>query len=296
MNIRNNIPVQSFSGINVKFKPNFMPKLSSFMYDTFVLSGEAKKKIDLFQEKKFGIDDYTKMTAVEKSFMDFRCPNEIKRAAADSVETALFMKNHLDEEYGEGNYVFCCIGTSPSGIARAFEFMGVETRYFPISDMSMCRDKSLMRLFSDRATKYARFFQEQGITQEKVEKGDKTYLFYDYTCSGNSLENFQVLVNEDCGIYGDNVLFKSINGELDRFCETDEEYEKYPFQYVREYMFHNKIEKLGGVPHLMLYQIDKILECVPSDSLEARQFNFCVMRNLQKRGILKENWKNRVAL
>ena len=61
-------------------------------------------------------------------------------------------------------------------------------------------------------------------------------------------------------------------------------------------MFHNKIEKLGGVPHLMLHQIDKILECLPSDSLEARQFNFCVMRNLENRGVLKENWKNRVAL
>ena len=83
---------------------------------------------------------------------------------------------------------------------------------------------------------------------------------------------------------------------MDSFCEEDDEYDKHAFRYVKEYMLHNKIEKLGGVPHLMLRYIDEISKCVPSNSLEAKRFNFCVMKLLSQRGILKENPKNRFSL
>lgn len=296
MNIQSGASNIKFTGVTSRLNRDFPAKLPSLIYDSFTLSKEAKAKKALFQERKFGVDDYRSMNSVEKSFFGFKIPQDIKQAAAASVDTALFLKEHLDQKYGKGKYVFCCIGTSPSTLARVFEFSGVETKYLPISDMSVCRNESLMKFYSTKVPNYSKFLEEQGISQENVSKSSKTYLFYDYTCSGNSLDNFQVMMNELVGIDADNVLFKSINGELDSCCETDEEYDKHAFRYVQDFMFYNKAEKLGGVPHLMLRHLDEISSCVPSDSIESRQFNFSVMEILSRRGLLRENPQNRFAL
>lgn len=296
MNIQSSAPNVNFSGITSRLNSDFPSRLPSLIYDSFTLSKEAKAKKALFQERKFGVDDYRRMNDVEKSFFGFTVPKEIKQAAVESVETGLFLKEHLDKKYGKGKYVFCCIGTSPSTLARVMEFSGVETKYLPISDMSVCKSKSFMNFYSSKMPNYSKFLEEQGITQENVSKGNKKYLFYDYTCSGNSLDNFQIMLNDLIGIDGDNVLFKSINGDLDSFCETDEEYDKHAFRYVQDFMFYNKAEKLGGVPHLLLRHLDEISGCVPSNSTEARQFNFCVMQLLSRRGVLRENPRNRFAL
>ena len=110
----------------------FLPKLPN---DTVSFSQNARAQSIFSKTKKFTINDYKRLSPFAISLLRSSCPEEIKKAAKDSVDTGLFLKQHLDKKYGEGKYVFCCIGTSPSGIARVFEFIGVETKYLPISSL-----------------------------------------------------------------------------------------------------------------------------------------------------------------
>ena len=67
---------------------------------------------------KFDISDYKKLSPKQKEKIRYtKCAPTDRKRAETNIELAIELKENLDKEYGEGNYVFECIGTSPSLIA-----------------------------------------------------------------------------------------------------------------------------------------------------------------------------------
>ena len=274
-------------------------KLQPLPYDVCELSPSAKIKAQsnriLSRCQKFTIADYKSLTKLEKAVLGEINPCA-KQAAVDSVNVGLKVKEHLDARHGNGNYVFCCIGTSPSGIARVLEFAGVETKYLPISQLYLYDEDDKYHQFADKYPKYREFLEEQGLGAEKVSKSKKDYLFYDYIYSGRSLSVFKKLIGEYFGLNLPNVAVHSADYLCYSACAKKIDPPKYAVDYVDRYMKEQNICSLGGVPHLPLSHIDEIDECRKYESPDAKMFNFFVIDELAKKGLLKNNPRNRSSL
>ena len=142
--------------------------------DTFTLSDKERQKQEvetlLSKKRKFNISSYKKLSSSDIEKINETIVSRTHSAGERSVDIALDLKDYLDKTYGANNYVFCCIGTSPAGVARVFEFMGVETKYLPISGLThVCDFEYYRNLYPD----YLAFLSEQGLTKEKMEKSKK---------------------------------------------------------------------------------------------------------------------------
>lgn len=270
-------------------------KLKPLPFDSLYISDEVKlrhrSKSIFSRSQKFNIDDYKSLSRLEKSVL--REVNPIsKQVALDSIQVATKIKQKLDKDYGEGKYVFCCIGTSPSGIARVLEFMGVETKYLPISKLNWLPNVSAWREYSDKFSNYEKFLDEQGISPEKVVNSDKHFLFYDYWQQGMSLIVFEEMMKKHFGLDLPNVSFESVNDLCYRACLENLQEPEYSKRYIQKYMDDMEIEEFGGVPHLPIENIDKIDECKFHENLLAKSFNFFVIDELNRKRLLKKNIKN----
>ena len=158
-------------------------KLLPLRTDSVDLSYDAKitlhaKRI-FSRSQKFSIKDYNSLSKLEKTVLR-EASRVYKKSAEDSLKVGLKVKEKLDKYQGEGNYVFCSIGTSPAGIGRVLEFSGAEVRYLPISRLNWLYSVNDWPKFSHKFQKYKEFLAEQGLSSEEVSKSDKNYLFYDF--------------------------------------------------------------------------------------------------------------------
>lgn len=278
------------------------------------ISDKVKNPFDT-NKRKFDISDFKKLSQAQIDGVKNAKDNEkVRKKAERDVALALVLKKSLDRDYGEGKYIFECIGTSPSTIARVFEFMGVETHYLPISNFRLFPEsdiKSLIQNQNKGIKAYSKFLKSQGIDSKKIENSDKTYLFYDYAATGKSLKLFGEILGEFFDIPTDrkNVKFKTLNSEL-LFEISNDDYDEKDI-YAREYQQANMnlmsyiLEELqkcgaaehGGIAHLGfndLIHIDDIKK--DTTGLNSKLYNFFVMDILNQKGLLKENKRNKVSL
>ena len=280
----------SFSQKSVVFK--------ALQQDTFTLSDKERQKKEvetlLSKKRKFNISSYKKLSSSDIEKINETIVSRTHSAGERSVDIALDLKDYLDKTYGANNYVFCCIGTSPAGVARVFEFMGVETKYLPISGLTHVRDfEYYCNLYPD----YLAFLSEQGLTKEKMEKSKKTYLFLDYTYTGNSLKVFEEMMRNEFGLDTQNSIYLSMNDILEKNAKDDEDKYFRARYYIDNYLYSPRISKYTGIPHLpieFMHMISyKFDDDVTVNRPLARHFNFVVIDILRERGLLKENPKNK---
>lgn len=273
-----------------------LPKIP---YDSCDLSPDAKIQAQAnriySRSRKFTIDDYNSLSKLEKSVLR-QASVSCKQAADDSLKVGLKVKEKLDKYHGEGNYVFCSIGTSPTGIARVLEFSGVETKYLPISRLNWLGSVDDWKRYSGKFDKYQTFLNEQGLSPNRVANSKKDFLFYDFVQQGMSLIVFEKMMKEHFGLDLPNVGFHNVNYLCQSACAKNIDPPQYSIDYIETYMNGCAIEEMGGVPHLDIAEIDKIDECRNYENLQAKMFNFCVIDALAKKNLLKENPLNRVSL
>ena len=271
--------------------------------DIFVRS--SKKSPKTFEEiinnkRKFEISDYKSLKPSQIE--------EAKKLADDTtiytVEENLFagklVKKYLDKTYGKNKYVFACIGTSPSGIGRVLEFMGVETKYFPATNfrayqyISDYLDKN-----PETENKYLSFLYEQGINEENIKNNNKTILFVDYTHRGETLKCFENFIKNRAKIDNKKIEYVSLN---DIFTESlpvkdfNEDYFRL-CDYLTSYLAYGRMAEYAGIPHLELEQFKDIDTIINKNTEEAPAlFNLLLIDELKKQGKLKENPKNRRSL
>lgn len=270
-------------------------KLQPLPADSLDLSADAKlqlqaKKI-FSKSRKFTINSYNSLSKLEKEVLR-STSLEAKEAAEKSLQVGFKVKEHLDKNYGEGEYVFVCIGTSPSGVARVLEFMGVETKYLPISGLTAFYEDDEYKDFYEEMDEYKKFLDEQGITQAQIEKSDKTYLFFDYTRTGRSLSILGNMMRECFGITSNKVKYKSFDFECYSASAKKIDPEQYAVDYIKKYVEYEEIAKFGGVPHLPIWEISDIEERKNYESLDSKKFNFLIIDSLNRKKLLKQNPKN----
>ncbi len=286
------LPVQKNQGISVPTRP---------ISDTFVLSNAEEKEIvkKIFSRtRKFSIKNYKKLNEKELEAMRTICTNDMfaKEAADINLDMALILKPELDKKYGEDNYVFVSIGRSPSGIARVFEFMGVETKYLPISGLRNYPDEDCVIGGAEGLREYGKFLKEQGITNIDIDFSDKKYLFFDYTYSGKSLDYFKKLIKRYYRVNQPNMEFISLNGELNNSVD-DSSYKKRMVQeYIEEFLRSSHMQEFSGISELRVKNLFKINECKKFESDKAKKFNFLLIDELNRRHLLKDNPKNKKSL
>ena len=273
--------------------------LPEIPYDSCDLSPNAKIQAQAnriySRSRKFTIDDYNSLSKLEKSVLR-QASVSCKQAADDSLKVGLKVKEKLDKYHGEGNYVFCSIGTSPTGIARVLEFSGVETKYFPISRLNWLENVDAWQKYSDKFGGYQAFLEEQGLSPEKVVSSNKKFLFYDFVQQGMSLIVFEKMMKNHFGLNLPNVSFNNFNYLCQSACAKKIAPPQYSIDYIENYMNTPNISKYGGVPHLNIEDIEKINDCKKFESLTAKMYNFCVIDELSKKGLLKQNPLNKNSL
>lgn len=269
--------------------------------DTFVKSSQPKTFEQITQSKrKFDISDYKSLSKKEIKIAKEKANGLTEQAAKDNIFVAEYIKEYLDKIYGEDKYVFACIGTSPSGIGRVLEFMGVETKYFPASDF---RDYGRICKVLDNNPKadntYLSFLNSQGITNEEIENNDKTVLFVDYADRGYTLECFEKFIKGRAKINSKKVKFKDIYHMIGYATKDVESLEKEMriMKYINKYLVSAAIADYTGVPHLSVYNFenfDKVLK--ENDLMSSKLYNLLIIDELNNKGKLKENPLNKNSL
>ncbi len=246
------------------------------------------------QNGKFFLQDYKKLSSLEKSFIDANIPTEIKKLAAINVEIGTIFKKAFDEKYGSGNYKFISLGTSPACIAKVLELMGVDVVYLPMSySHSTCTKQWLKK--SPYIDFYKSYMKEMGLSNENLKKEGKQGIICDYTVSGRSLELSLFMLKEPLGL-DENLLETYTVNDLIQNSEflSDEVKEKYLSELLRK----EKAADFCDVPHFSfldnkLFNSGKINS---SKSLikyfrnyrgkSSNAYNFSVMQILENQGKL----------
>ena len=256
---------------------------------------ERQSKAIFSRSQKFTIDDYNSLSRLEKSILREASSTYFKDAD-ENIQVGLKVKEKLDKYHGENGYVFVSIGTSPAPIARVLEFMGVETKYLPITGLRPYYEDDKYKQFIGKFENYQKFLNEQGLSADRVKKSDKEFLFYDYTYSGQSLHVFKQMMKEYFGLNLPNVHFSSADFLCYSSCAKKIDPPDYAVEYVKKYMLNSNGETIGGIPHLPIERIDAIEECKAYESLSAKSYNFALIDRLNKMKKLKQNPNNKNSL
>ncbi len=269
--------------------------------DTFEPQYATEKEITknvLSRLRKFSIKDYKSLDNNKIHALRTVCELEekTKRASDDNIKMALTLKPYLDEKYGKDKYVFVSIGRSPAGIARVMEFMGVETKYLPISGLRSYPDVYCALGAAKGLKEYGEFLKKQGISNDNISKSDKQYLFFDYTYRGKSLKFFSQMIRNYYGINHNNMHFLSIWDSLKDAAKDDTSLLRQISEYVTIYLTNSGIEPYGGIAELQVNKLFNINSCKKFESEDAKKFNFLVIDKLNQSVLLKENIKNRKSL
>ena len=265
-------------------------------------------------KRKFDISDYKKLSKAQiESVKNAKDNYWTEQKAKRDVSLAIALKKDMDREFGEGKYVFECIGTSPSTLARVFEFMGVETHYLPISNFRLFTESTIFSMIKNQEKgrkAYGKFLKSQGISRGEIEESDKAYVFYDYYSTGKTSKMYKKILEKffDIPVDRDNVHFRALNGFLYRitlpqyneYGDSPEEQQRLKLRYdcyLDEELNKNGAAQHGGIAHLGfndLIHIDDIKK--DSTGLNSKIYNFFVMDILNEQGLLKENPKNKKSL
>lgn len=274
--------------------------------DKFIPSFTGEKERDITKnifskQRKFDIKAYKNLSIKEKLAIYSTIPKYTKEDAKKTIKLAKFLKRKLDKEYGKDKYIFISIGTSPASIGRAMEFMGVETKYLPISSLRFYQEPNKdIKQNSQGKKAYGEFLKSQGISRESLSNTDKTYLFYDFTATGRTLKCYKKLLRDTFNfpVKCQRVKFKSLNEELKEKAE-DSIFIK--DEHVENYIYTNMAQQgsyeYAGVPHLEFREIEKIEDAIRNENSDkSKKFNFILITELEKKGLLKNNPLNDTSI
>ena len=277
-------PINPFFAYKNNYKS---PKLNKGLpYDVF-----QKSQVS-FRGVPFGVDkSYLKESSFDNQKFK-QIPKCIKKAARESVFAGKLTKEIYDKKYGENNYVVVSIGTSPAGIGKALEYMGVDVRYVPISSLSgLIGAGSYQKFFKGQkdSSKYRKFLDSIGLNNKSIKKDKRNYVAIDYTATGDSIMSASDIARCYLSIKSPNLIFNSINETLTDAMFGDL-YDKYNHKdrlrldkYIVRYMQEAEIGDYCGIPHIPCDSLGNIDNCLKeSKSKDAKDFEFALCHYLKR--------------
>ena len=246
---------------------------------------------------KIDINSYKTLSTEEIEAVRESCGYDVRMAASYSVDMGIELEKYFSDMFGKDDWTYVSIGNSPAGIGRVLQFMGIETRFLPISNLKNVPSFTDLSEYDDKFPQYGEFLKEQGLTQEKINETGKTYLFTDYVYTGRSIKTFKKMMMDKFGITSPKVLYPTLNAHLEKaISDEDSALGYYRREYIRKYLRDARIEQYVGIPHIKIEELDKINELKNCITENGKRFNFMVIYNLDKKGILKDNPSNQVCI
>lgn len=267
---------------------------SSFV--SFLHRGKQNaKKPPLSKFSKFDVEEYKSLGWFEKRKIrkELDSLKGAEKIANLTTAAAEILKEEYDKKYGEGNYVYISIGRSCSSVAKALEYMGIESKIAPMSRLMEIEIDKKKFLENEGLDKYIDFLHNMGLSPKEVKNSGKHYIFQDYTSSGKSLRAFEELMrSEKVGLDLENVHFESINEKL--FEITQQYKPRYPDfneqAFIRSLSFCNckKYSVIGKLDYWHMGDVLESLHPIFKISEDAKVFNFALMDRLNRLGLLPE--------
>ena len=157
--------------------------------------------------KTYSVDDYNKLTKLDKKILrfEYKCSTlGFRRNFCKNIENMHdgitdFMKDSLDQKYGEGQYVVLTIGRSLSSIGKVLGYKIGEDNVIniPLSGAHKFVNNKIISETSEKEIEgFEKYLTSVGVTKDKVKASGKKYIITDFCFSGASLR-------------GANMLFKS---------------------------------------------------------------------------------------
>lgn len=200
---------------------------------------------------KFTIQDYKNLSKTEKEFISENIPNEIKELAMVNVGVGIALKQAFDDKYGEGNYKFISLGTSPALTAKVMELMGADVVYLPMSYAHTTCTKHWLQE-SPYIDFYKGYMENIGLTNENLRKENKRGIICDYTVSGRSLELSEFMLNGPLGLDESLLDTYTMNNLIQNSPYIQEDVKD---RYLNELLKKEKAADYCDVPHFSF--IDK---------------------------------------
>lgn len=243
---------------------------------------------------KFNIQDYKNLSKTEKEFISENIPNEIKELAMVNVGVGIALKQAFDDKYGEGNYKFISLGTSPALTAKVMELMGADVVYLPMSYAHTTCTKHWLQE-SPYIDFYKGYMENIGLTNENLRKENKRGIICDYTVSGRSLELSEFMLKGPLGLDESLLDTYTMNNLIQNSPYIQEDVKD---RYLNELLKKEKAADYCDVPHFSF--IDKrpfnLGKINSSKSLikyfedyrakSSNPYNFSVMKILEDENLL----------
>lgn len=303
--------INAINNFNINFqnwKTNRFVSFKNNCADEVIISPqpnyeEISKNYFKNHKGKFTVKDYQNLTEIENQAIEKNIPKVTREAAELSYLAGTCLKDYFDEKFGEDNYIYVCIGTSPSGIGRVMEFSGVETKYIPLTAFRM--EPSTRRKWTDKyragVENYKEFLKSQGINEKMPLNTKKQIVFTDFVYSGYTLENFEGLLIDEFNFprHEMNIHFLNLEEELKHAIAKNEpsnEDKKKFNRFMKSFLLFGEMANYGGVPHLEIDEFEKFDTSKIKRKPREKQFNFEIIRRLNEAQKLKENPQNKDSL
>lgn len=234
--------------------------------------------------EKFEIRDYDKIRGCLTHNIEKLADKPLINAVDRTANISSRLKRKLDAKFGKDEYVFVSVGTRPSLVAKAFECMGVETKYIPVP-----KKKKWERCLKEHDfALYGNFLKSQGLTSNVMKTKSKKYLFYDYTDGTGRLENFKQLMKDRYGIPEECCEFRSLNRDLRTIKLNTDLVEGYIKNYLVNPSFVDKYTSIADLPdNSYTKSTFKTKNLTRHDVLDAKLFNYLLMAKLVEKRLLE---------
>lgn len=219
-------------------------------YKLIFASGRLKKE-ELDQFDSSTRNDLLKRA---KSFLKIGYSTRHKVEPKVFAKAAKCLKNYFDKTYGAGQYRIISLGTSPAVAAQAMEYLGVETKYVPVSGI---HEDNVVQS-NQKDTDYYLNKPNMDIILGYIEslgfkKDDKMNVVLDYTISRKTLDTMIECMKrrfdlDDSDIKGYDVV-DVIDCLVDKKDNTLTENE---FENFTSMMAYQEIEAICSVPHFYI--------------------------------------------
>ncbi|MCI1273406.1 MAG: hypothetical protein LKG27_03110 [Clostridiaceae bacterium] len=247
--------------------------------DTFCKS-PIKTIEDFYKAQKFEVEDYKNMTPELKNRIAKSVPAGVKYRVNETIGPSIAIKSFLDKKYGENNYIFLSLGTSPSTVAKALEFMGVETKYMPGSKLSelYCHHPH----FYYKIKAYAKYMNDLGIERKLLKSRQKKLVCYDFTFSGESLRMFKYMAWHEGKLSIFNTRFRSLNDDLYKIAREKGHANMFDY-FVKNHMGCSNVQHFSTIPHINFMEFDNIEKIMKNHNYtrDVKFFNFDLFKALE---------------
>lgn len=286
----------AYSADKIKFGNNtaVLDNSIAVLPNDIFIRQDKETNTEIFPNKKFTVKDYYDLTFGEKENLYSKIPDTIRELAFLNADIGIIFKYALDEEFGEGNYKFISLGTSPACVGKAMEYMGEDVVYLPMSFSKHTIAKPWLEE-SPYIDFYKEYMEEKRFSNKHLIEENKVGVLCDYIFTGRSFELSCYMLTDLLDIDKNLTEAVTMNSIIENSSLIDDDIKA---EYLNELLKNEKTADFTDVPHFSFLDDSPVVngEITDYGSFKnnfdkykghySNSHNFCMMKILDEAGFL----------